>query len=182
MNLIVFNPSLELPFKINVKYDQFIKKEGINIKQGFKSINATNSGHNLIVEFKDFDADNLFSLIEYRDSETDKRYVIKILHLPFNPNVISQFEGNFQLNVQKSSSYLQIKESPTLVFNPDGQIPINDILSLDTTFKVNEDQKLIINYDYALAQEDLIYFNINLFDVVLPIAGKTGQIDHHFPV
>ncbi|MFY7739224.1 MAG: DNA phosphorothioation-dependent restriction protein DptH [Flavobacterium sp.] len=173
VNLIVFNPSLELPFKINVKYDQFIKKEGINIKQGSKSINATNSGHNLIVEFKEFDADNLFSLIEYRDSETDKKYVIKILHLPFNPNVISQFEGNFQLNVQKSSSYLQIKESPTLLFNPDGQIPINDILSLDTTFKVNEDQKLIINYDYSLAQEDLIHFNINLFDVVLPIAIKT---------
>ena len=173
VNLIVFNPSLELPFKINVKYDQFIKKEGINIKQGSKSINATNSGHNLILEFKEFDADNLFSLIEYRDSETDKRYVIKILHLPFNPNVILQFEGNFQLNVQKSSSYLQIKESPTLVFNPDGQIPINDILSLDTTFRVNEEQKLIINYDYSLAQEDLIHFNINLFDVVLPIAIKT---------
>lgn len=173
VNLIVFNPSLELPFKVNVKYDQFIKKEGINVKQGSKSINASNSGHNLIVDFKEFDADNLFSLIEYRDSETKKKYVIKILHLPFNPNVISQYEGNFQLNVQKLSSHLQIKESPTLVFNPEGQIPINDILSLDTTFTVSEEQKLVIDYDYSLAQEDLIYFNINLFDVVLPIAIKT---------
>lgn len=173
VNLIVFNPSLELPFKVNVKYDQFIKKEGINIKQGSKSINATNSGHNLIVEFKEFDADNLFSLIEYRDSETDKRYVIKILHLPFNPSVISQFEGNFQLNVQKSSSYLQIKDYQTLIFNPDGEIPAEEILSLDATYKVFENQKLIVNFKNELSQEDLIHFKIDLLDVVLPIALKT---------
>src|SRR5690606_6753099 len=127
VNLIVFNPSLELPFKINVKYDQFIKKDGINVKLGSATLSASSSGYSLIIEFKEFDADNLFSLIEYRDTETDKRYVIKILHLPFNPNVISQFEGTFQLQVQKSLSYLQLKESPTLVFNPDGSIPITDI-------------------------------------------------------
>jgi DNA phosphorothioation-dependent restriction protein DptH len=173
VNLIVFNPSLELPFKINVKYDQFIKKEGLNIKQGSKNINVTNSGFSIVIEFKEFDAESLFSLIEYRDSETDKRYVIKILHLPFKPNIISQFEGNFQLNIQKSSSYLQIKENQALVFNPEGEIPTNDILSLDTTFKISEDQKLIINYDYALAQEELIHFKIDLFDVVIPIAIKT---------
>lgn len=173
VNLIVFNPSLELPFKINIKYDQFIKKEGINVKLGSKNISAISSGFNLVVEFKEFDADDLFSLIEYRDAETDKKYVIKILHLPFNQNVISQFEGTFQLNVQKSLSYLQLKESPTLVFNPDGSIPVSDILSLDTTFKVDENQKLIVNYDYALAQEDLIHFKVNLFDIVVPIAIKT---------
>lgn len=173
LNLIVFNPSLELPFKISVKYDQFIKKEGLNIKLGSKNISVTNSGYNIIIEFKEFDAENLFSLIEYRDPETDKRYVIKILHIPFKQNVISQFEGNFQLNVQKSHSYLQIKENSTLQFNPEGVIPVNEILTLDTTFKVFEDQNLTITYDYSLAQEDLIHFNIDLFDIVIPIAIKT---------
>tara|TARA_R110000868_G_scaffold161699_1_gene392468 strand:+ start:7841 stop:13036 length:5196 start_codon:yes stop_codon:yes gene_type:complete len=173
INLIVFNPSLELPFKINVKYNQSIRKEGLNIKIGSKGINASNSGHNIILEFREFDADNLFSLIQYRDSETDKKYVIKVLHLPFTQNVISQFEGNFQLKVQKSSSYLQVKESPTLVFNPEGEIPINDILSLDKTYKINEYQNLIINYDYDLGQEDLIHFKMDLFDVIVPIAIKT---------
>lgn len=173
INLIVFNPSLELPFKINVKFDQSIKKDGLKIKHGLNNINVSSSGFSIVVEFKEFNADELFSLIEYKDSETDKRYTIKILHLPFEQNVISQFEGNFQLNVQKASSYLQIKENPVLVFNPDAEITSLEILSLDTTFKVNEDQKLIINYDYALAQEDLIHFKIDLFDVLLPIAIKT---------
>jgi DNA phosphorothioation-dependent restriction protein DptH len=172
VNLIVFNPSLELPFKLNVKFDQSIKKEGLKIKQGSKNISITNSGFSIVIEFKEFDADNLFSLIEYRDSETDKKYIIKVLHLPFKPNIISQFEGNFQLNVNKSS-YLQIKESPILAFNPDGEIQTTDIISLDTTFKISEEQKLIINYDYALAQEDLIHFKVDLFNVVIPIAIKT---------
>ncbi len=173
VNLIVFNPSLEFPFKINVKYDQFIKREGLNIKQGSKNSSITNSGFNIVIEFKEFEADNLFSLIEYRDSETDKRYVIKILHLPFKPNVISPFEGNFQLNVQKSSSYLQIKDNQTLVFNPDGEIPVEEILSLDTTFRIFENQKLLLNFDNNLSQEDLIHFKINLFDVEIPLAIKT---------
>lgn len=172
VNLIVFNPFLELPFKINVKYNQSIKTEGLKIKQGSKNISVTNSGFSIVIEFKEFDAENLFSLIEYRDSETNKRYIIKVLHLPFKQNIISQFEGNFQLNVNKSS-YLQIKESPTLVFNPDGEIPTPEILSLDTTYKINEEQKLIVNYDYALAQEDLIHFKIDLDGVIIPIAIKT---------
>lgn len=173
VNVIVFNPSLELPFKINIKYDQFIKKEGINIKQASKSMIASNSGHNLIIEFKEFDASNLFSLVEYRDTETDKKYVIKTLHLPFKPDVICQFEGNFQLNIQKSSSYLQIKDNQTLVFNPNGDIPIEDILSIDATFKISENQKLFLNFDNNLAQEDLIHFKIKLFEIILPIAIKT---------
>ncbi|NDP21185.1 MAG: DNA phosphorothioation-dependent restriction protein DptH [Paludibacter sp.] len=172
VNLIVFNPSLVLPFRINVKYDQFIKKEGLNVKLGSKNITVSNSGYNIIIEFTEFDADNLFSLIEYRDVETDKKYVIKILHLPFKSTVISQFEGNFQLNVNKSS-YLQIKDSQSLVFNPEGEIPVQDILSLDTTFKIFENQKLILGFDNELAQEDLIHFKINLFDVIVPIAIKT---------
>lgn len=172
VNIIVFNPTLELPFKINVKYDQFIKKEGLKVKQGSKNISVANSGFSIVVEFKEFDADNLFSLIEYRDSETDKKYAIKILHLPFRPNVISQYEGTFQLNVNKSS-YLQIKESSTFVFNPEGEISTEEILSLDTTFKIYEEQKLLINYDNSLAQEDLIHFKIDLYGVVVPIAIKT---------
>ncbi|PXY40602.1 DNA phosphorothioation-dependent restriction protein DptH [Flavobacterium cheongpyeongense] len=173
VNLIVFNASLEYPFKVNVRYDQFIKKEDLNIKQGSKNINVTSSGYNIVIEFKEFDANNLFSLIEYKDSETEKRYLIRILCLPFNPTVISQFEGNFQLNVQKTFSYLQIKESSILVFNPDGSVLVNEILILDNTYEIIEDQKLIVNYDYSLAQEDLIHFKINLFDVVVPIAIKT---------
>ncbi|MFH6936064.1 DNA phosphorothioation-dependent restriction protein DptH [Flavobacterium sp. FlaQc-30] len=173
LNLIVFNPSLELPFKISVKYDQFIKKDGINIKEGSKNIAVTNSGYSIVIEFKEFDASNLFSLVEYRDSETEKRYVIKILHLPFKSNILSQFEGYFQLNIQKSNSYLQIKESSSLIFNPEAEMPQVETLSLNTTFKSAKDQKLILNYDYSLAQEDLIHFNVDLFDIVIPIAIKT---------
>ncbi len=174
INVIIFNPSLELPFKVIVKYDQFIKKEGLNIKQGTKkNIDVSNSGKAIVVEFKTFDAEELFYLIEYKDPETDKRYLIKVLHLPFNSNVISQFEGTFQLAVQKSHSYLQVKESQTLIFNPDGTVIVPEILSLDTTFKLGEDQQLLLNYDNALSQEDLIHFKVDLFDVVVPIAIKT---------
>ncbi|ACU07678.1 conserved hypothetical protein [Flavobacteriaceae bacterium 3519-10] len=173
VNLIVFNPSLELPFKINVRYDQFIRKEGINIKQGSDKIKAIASGYNIIIEFNEFDSDKLFSLIEYRDSETEKRYLIKILHLPFDSHVLSQFEGNFHFNVQNSKSYLQIKESEKLIFNPNAETIVEEILAIDSHFKLVEEQQLSVNYDYSLAQEDLIHFKIELFDVLVPIAIKT---------
>ncbi len=174
INLIIFNPSLELPFKVTVKYDQFIKKEGLNIKQGSKkNIDVSNSGKSIVIEFKAFDADALFYLIEYRDPETDKRYLIKVLHLPFSSNVFSQFEGTFQLAVQKSDSYLQVKENETFIFNPDGAVTLSDIVSLDATFTLTEDERLLLNYDYSLSQEDLIHFKLDLFDVVVPIAVKT---------
>mgnify|MGYP000063572429 CR=1 FL=1 len=38
---------------------------------------------------------------------------------------------------------------------------------------VFENQKLIVNFKNELSQEDLIYFKIDLFNVVLPIALKT---------
>lgn len=173
VNVIVFNPTLELPFKFNVRYDQFLKKEGLSAKSQSKNSVVTTSGFSIIVEIKAFDAENLFSSIEYRDPDTDKRYVIKILHLPFDTNVLSQFEGNFFLNIQKSNSFLQIKENTSLVFNPGGEVQVNDIISLDTVFNVNEEQTLILENDYSLAQEDLIHFKVNLFGIVLPIAIKT---------
>jgi DNA phosphorothioation-dependent restriction protein DptH len=173
INLIVFNPSIELPFKVNVRFDQFIKKEGLAVKVGSKNINVTNSGYSIVLEFASFEADNLFSLIEYRDPETDKRYIIRVLHLPFESGALAAFEGTFQLNVQKNSSYLLLKEQPTLVFNPNGSLPIHDILKLDTTFSVQEDQQLLLNYEYSLAQEDLIHFKVELFGITIPIALKT---------
>ncbi|WP_426482112.1 DNA phosphorothioation-dependent restriction protein DptH [Chryseobacterium sp. R2ACT005] len=173
INLIVFNPSLELPFKLNAKYDQFIKKEGLRVRSGSENIKVTNSGYNIVIEFVKFNPESLFSLIEYKDSETDKKYLIKILYLPFKENVISEFEGNFQLKISKTSSYLQIKETPILIFNPEGNIQSNQILSLDKTVKVNADEKLVLDYDPSLSQEDVILFKIDFSDVKIPIALKT---------
>lgn len=173
INLIVFNPSIELPFKVNVRFEQFIKKEGLAVKVGSKNISATNSGYSIVLEFASFEADNLFSLIEYRDPETEKRYVIRILHLPFEPSILASFEGTFQLNVQKNSSYLLLKEQATYDFNPNGSILIHDILKLDATFNVQEDQQLLLNYDYGLVQEDLIHFKVDLFGITIPIAVKS---------
>ena len=173
VNLIAFNPSLEYPFKINAKFDQSMKKDGLNVRQGSKNITASTSVHSIVIEFKEFDQDNMFSLIEYKDADTEKKYLIKILHLPFDASVISQFEGNFQLNVKKDSSFLQIKESSSLVFNPEGSMQVDEMLALDNAYEITLDQKLTINYDYSLAQEDLIHFKVNLSDVVIPVAIKT---------
>ncbi|MCW4470219.1 DNA phosphorothioation-dependent restriction protein DptH [Flavobacterium sp. MFBS3-15] len=172
VNIIVFNPTLELPLKITVRYDQFMKKEGLSARSQSKGIGVSTSGFSIIVECKSFDAENLFSVVEYRDPDTDKKYLIRILHLPFKSNVLSQFEGNFLLNIQKSGSFLQIKENASLVFNPVGEIPINDVISLNTVYNVSEEQKLILENDYSLAQEDLIHFNVNLLGIQVPIAIK----------
>lgn len=173
INLIVFNPSIETPFNVSVRFDQFIKKEGLAVKVGSKNISVSNSGYSIQLEFTQFDADNLFSLVEYRDPDSDKRYVIRILHLPFESTALSAFEGTFQLHVQKNHSYLLLKEQANYIFNPNGNIPTNDILKLDTTFSVQEDQQLVLNYDYGLAQEDLIHFKVDLFGIPIPIAIKS---------
>jgi DNA phosphorothioation-dependent restriction protein DptH len=172
VNIIVFNPTLELPLKITVRYDQFMKKEGLSVRSQSKGIGVSTSGFSIIVECKSFDAENLFSVVEYRDPDTDKKYLIRILHLPFKSNVLSQFEGNFLLNIQKSGSFLQIKENASIVFNPVGEIPINDVIRLNTVYNVSEEQKLVLENDYSLAQEDLIHFNVNLFGIQVPIAIK----------
>ncbi|MDI5897659.1 DNA phosphorothioation-dependent restriction protein DptH [Flavobacterium yafengii] len=173
VNIIVFNPTKEVPFKINVKYDQFTKKEGINIKQGGKNIKTTSSGKNIIIEFTEFNSEEIFSLIEYKDSETDKKYTIRLLHLPFLSHSISQFEANFQLKVAKSASHLLVKETKTLVFNEGAEMVVNEVLALDATYSFTSEQELRIEYDSSISQEDLIVFNITQNGINLPIAIKS---------
>ena len=173
INLIAFNPSIETPFTVSVRFDQFIKKDGLSVKVGAKNISVSSSGYSIVLEFTNFDADDLFSLVEYRDPDTDKRYVIRILHLPFESTALSAFEGTFQLHVQKNQSFLFLKEQANYIFNPNGSIPTQDILKLDTTFSIQEDQQLLLNYDYALAQEELIHFKVNLFGIPIPVAIKS---------
>jgi DNA phosphorothioation-dependent restriction protein DptH len=173
INVIVFNPSSDFPFKINVKYDQAIKKVGLNIKHDSKNIRAIATGHNIVLEFARFNPDEVFTLVDYKDPATDKRYNIKVMLLPFQPYVLSQFETNFQLKVSKSESYLLVKESKELIFNSGAESIVNDVLAINGNYNINSGQELRIKYDSSISQEDLILFNVGINKTNFPIAIKS---------
>ncbi|MEC4028519.1 DNA phosphorothioation-dependent restriction protein DptH [Myroides odoratimimus] len=173
LNIIIFNNNLEFPFELIVKYDQPLKKNDITVKFGSTNdIDISTKGSNLILSFHKNSTD-LFKAIEYFDSRSQKKYSIKILHLPLEENFLSDFEGNFNLVVSKKETYLQVNENSVITFNNDGTSVVNRDLELNETYAIDGDEKLSLNYDYALTQDDLVRFKVQVDDIILPISIKT---------
>ncbi|MDM1465251.1 DNA phosphorothioation-dependent restriction protein DptH [Myroides odoratimimus] len=175
LNIIIFNSNQEFPFELIVKYDQPIKKNDVVIKVGLTTdIEFSTKGGNLILSFTNESSD-IFKAIEYFDSKSQKKYIIKILHLPFDENFLSDFEGNFNLVVSKKESYLQVSENSVLTFNNGGISVLNKDLdpNLNEPYVIDKSEQLDLNYDYALTQDDLVRFKVQVDDTILPIAIKT---------
>jgi len=182
INVILFNPEFEKSAKINIKFDQFIKKEGINIVQGNNEIFATNIGHNINIECREFNPNEIFSQVEYRDSETEKKYIIRILHLPFEQHIISQFETCFQLRTVKNNNKLIInKEFKTLVFNEGAENKEEINFEFDTNFVVENKQELNLQFDNINNQEELINFNVTISNIDIPFQIKQS-IERPIPI
>ena len=171
INVIVFNENLEFPFELKVKFDQTLKKERVNFNPDY-SVSHTIKGKDLQIVYNK-DCHNLFRTIEYVDSKSKDIYRIKILHLPLNESFLSDFEGNFNLVTKGKDPYLQISESSTLTFNNNSLTSITKDLKLDEVYLIGEDEQLKLNYDYSLAQDDLVRFRVQIGKTILPLAIKT---------
>ena len=181
VNVVLFNPDFEQSIKINVRFDQFIKKEGINVVQGVNELTAINSGHSITIEVKEFNSSDIFGQIEYKDPETDKKYIIRILHLPFTESVISQFETCFQIKTGKAKSFVINKEFQTLIFNEDGEHKEEVSFEADSHLILETDQELTLKFDELNNQEELINFTIQINKTDIPFQIKQS-IDRPIPI
>ena len=181
INVVLFNPDFVKSVKINVRFDQFIKKEGINVVQGEKVLTAINSGHSLSIEVKEFNSNEIFGHIEYKDPETEKKYIIRILHLPFTENIISQFETCFQIKTGKSNSFIINKEFQTLIFNEDGEHKEEVTFEADSHLILGTDQELKLKFDSSNNQEELISFTVQINKTDIPFQIKQS-IDRPIPI
>ena len=169
-NLILFNPLLEDGFVIEIKFDQRTKSAGITYKGSDFTIQS--SGYNLLITVQKCNSKAPFQVFEYRDPDSKKKFTIKLLHVPFQPNFLTQFETNFLIRNDRSEHFLSIKDDNTLVFNEGGQQPIEAELELDKDYTVSEDSSLKLNCDYANIDAEEILFQVNIAGIDLPIHIK----------
>lgn len=173
VNIALFNPSGEFPLRITVKYDQSTKSQGINIKYDSKNVKATSVGHGIVLEYSKFNPNDVFSQIEYTDPASRKKYIIRVMLLPFPPIVLSQFETNFQFKVSKAGSYMLVNEASELIFNAGGESTVHEVLALNAEYSISLEAKLCIKFEPSISQEDLIQFTVDIENTRLPVAIKS---------
>jgi len=169
INIIVFNPTLELEFSISVKFDQHIKQRNLKYSEK-EGISVDTNGYRIIVTLKDYDYSNLFYLIEYKDPDTGKKYYIKILFLPLNSNLLLNYEGSFLIKVSKDSSHLHLNYSNPIILNPIGDDILEETVVNDTSYICDYNQQLKLTLDTYSAQEEIIEFTVSQNGINLPIA------------
>lgn len=169
INIIIFNPSIEAQFGLDIIFDKQIKSKDLkySTKQG---VSVNSSGHRIIISFEDYDKNDLFYFIDYRDKETKKNFKIKLLVLPINPNVLVEHEGNFLIKKQQSLGYLHLSYNNPIVFNPDSEIVIKKELRSEGIYDCEENQRLELSIDSSSTQDELIEFKIAQGDLIIPIA------------
>lgn len=168
-SIIIFNPDKEqYPYEIELKFDKPTQSAGIECKS--EKITVSSSGYSLKVKVVQFKKDEVHSLVKYKDKESGKIYYFRLLELPWDSNVLRNFETNFQINKDEQ---LLIEESAHLIFNPDMEIEMENTLhtSQDYPFDAQNQLKLEIDYD-SISGDDLISFSISSKDVTLDLAIK----------
>src|SRR5699024_2535064 len=99
INIIVFNPSIEAQFALDIIFDKHIKAKDLKYipKQG---LSVSISGYRILVSLKDYDNKDFFYFIDYKDNGTNKHYKIKLLVLPISQNILAEHEGDFLIKKQ----------------------------------------------------------------------------------
>lgn len=167
-SIIIFNPEKEYPYELELRFDKSTQGSGISFKS--QKIDISSSGHPLKVTINKFLDNEIHSLVTYTDQESNKKYKFRILELPWDSNVLRNFETNFQIN---NKHQLLIEDSKGLVFNPDVEVQIKSDLktSKDYPFENNTQLELRID-DNEVNGDDLIPFSISSDGVTLELAIK----------
>ncbi|WP_286856476.1 MULTISPECIES: DNA phosphorothioation-dependent restriction protein DptH [Sphingobacterium] len=168
INVIVFNPTLQSEFSVSIKFDQHIKSR--NLKYSKKEgISIDTSGYRIVMTVRDYDYSDLFYLIEYKDSETRKNYKIKILLIPLNTALLSNYEGNFQIKFSKNFPHLYLGYTSPIILNPLGDKIQEEHVVNDASYICEEGQQLKLTLTAASSQDETIKFTVSQSGVSIPI-------------
>ena len=170
-SIIVFNPENTYPLNLELKFDQPTRTDGIDIKKGQDVLNVTSGGHGLKMEITKANANEPFSLVQYKDPLTSKLYKFKILHLPTKDLLLKNFETNFQIS-NKSNPQLMLEEADELVFNEGLGSPIKETLQTNHEYAVDQECELKLHVDYATITEDIVPFKLSIEGLTVPLAIK----------
>jgi DNA phosphorothioation-dependent restriction protein DptH len=167
-SIIIFNPNKEYPYELEFKFDKATQTAGILSKSD--KLSVLSSGHSLKVNVTQFKETEIHSLVSYRDKDSEKLYHFRILELPWDSNVLKNFETNFQIN---KDNQLLIEESPHLIFNPDMELESEDILNPQQDYPFDSRHQLDLKIDYeSINGDELIPFSISTNGVSLNLAIK----------
>ncbi|MBZ9631391.1 DNA phosphorothioation-dependent restriction protein DptH [Salegentibacter sp. LM13S] len=168
-NLIIFNPEKDIPYSIELRFDQPTSIEGVSIKKGKDRFKASTSGHSLKIDVHSFNPEELFGLINYQDKSTRKLYKFKILQLPVEEDLLKAFETKFLIGKEES---LLIEETDELVFNENNKNKVIEKLKPDANYTLGKDVSLKIKIDYDTIPDDFIAFNIEYNEITIPLGIK----------
>ncbi|MGJ1198218.1 DNA phosphorothioation-dependent restriction protein DptH [Sphingobacterium spiritivorum] len=169
-NCILFNHNQQEEVVLEVKFDQRPKKEGIIYKGS--GLTVQSSGYNLLITLHKCEKTNNFHFIEYKDPDSGKKFLFKLLHVPFQSNFLSQFESNFLIKAGSVGNSLSVKDTNTLIFNEGAQQLIESELEHDKNYIVLEATSLKLNCDYANIDAEEVLFQVTIEDVLIPIHIK----------
>lgn len=170
-SIIVFNPDHTYPLRLELKFDQPTKTEGIDVKKGKDRLNVSSSGNSLKMELTKADPNDPFSIVHYKDSQTSKLYKFKILHLPTKDLLLKNFETSFQIS-NKSNPQLLLEEADELVFNEGAGPCMKETLRSNHEYAIDQESELKLHVDYATITEDIVPFSLSLDSVTVPLAIK----------
>ncbi len=169
-NCILFNERREEDIVLEVKFDQRTKKEGITYKGNDLAVQS--KGFYLLITLPKVDVANHFHLVEYRDPGSEKKFVFKLLHVPFASNFLAQLESNFLIKAGPTGSSLSIKDENTIIFN-EGIVPLVEAkLEYEKTYDIPGNSTLKLNCNYGDIDSEEILFKVKIEDVIIPIYIK----------
>lgn len=169
-NLLVFNQNQQEDIVVEIKFDQRTKKDGINYKG--RNLIVQSSGYNLLVTLPKCENTNNFHLIEYRDPDSGKKFLLKLLHVPFESNYLTQFESNFLIRAGSLGNYLSVKDDNIIIFNEGEQHVIEEELEYSKNYVITESTSLKLNCDYANIDAEEVYFQITIKETLISIHIK----------
>ena len=170
-NIIIFNPLSEFPFSLELKFDQPTRADGVNIKKGSDLMNVTSSGHSLKVQINAADIQRPFSIINYIDHLTKKKYNFKILQLSCGDLLLKNFYSSFLIS-NSSKPELILGEDDTLTFNEGEGIIIEEIIQSGLNYDIHEKTELKLRIDYSTLTDDTVPFSLTVNNIELPILVK----------
>lgn len=170
-NLIVFNPHQEYPYELELKFDEFIRKEGVEVRKGKDHIKPSCSGYSLKLEIDGKDEASPFSIVLYRDPDSGKLYKFKILQVHSEEALFKQFENSYLIS-NKANPHLMLDEAEELVFNYGVGNAVSESLEIERSYRVIPDNELKLHVDYAAITEDVVPFKIDVEGTEIDIAIK----------
>ncbi|QDR81801.1 DNA phosphorothioation-dependent restriction protein DptH [Sporomusa termitida] len=172
-NIIIFNEEKQIALKLELFFNDYIKSS--NLKSD-GDISISNSGKRLLVNLIHKPHTTTFSKVIYKEDNNNIKLEFKIAIVECSAKVLEQIKTKFSIYMKGKDNFIHFHfDENEFIFNPSGVIDSHDAIdSLDSTFEIDDTQKLILkkagNFDIVNEDSDYIKINLIINSCMIPLA------------